>query len=187
MALLLRRSLHATTTAATRSSTGAGTTAELFKNHKAAFFTVLGYTAGGLLIFYTFTTCMQKYLVKAGVLLVRDRVPRQPAPAPAWQRPAQRSPIQPRNKGERRPALLPGAPCTADRRSLRVWRDCNLQALEGETAMLRNLKDLQGYALRATDGDVGTVKDFYFDDERWVVRYLVVETGSWLASRRVLI
>lgn len=53
--------------------------------------------------------------------------------------------------------------------------------------MLRNLKDLQGYALRATDGDVGTVKDFYFDDEHWVVRYLVVETGSWLASRGVLI
>jgi hypothetical protein len=53
--------------------------------------------------------------------------------------------------------------------------------------MLRNLKDLQGYALRATDGDIGTVKDFYFDDEKWVVRYLVVETGGWLASRRVLI
>ena len=53
--------------------------------------------------------------------------------------------------------------------------------------MLKNLKDLQGYALRATDGDVGTVKDFYFDDDRWVVRYLVVETGSWLASRKVLI
>lgn len=53
--------------------------------------------------------------------------------------------------------------------------------------MLRNLKDLQGYALRATDGDVGTVKDFYFDDDRWVVRYLVVETGTWLNSRQVLI
>ena len=53
--------------------------------------------------------------------------------------------------------------------------------------MLRHLKDLHGYALRATDGDIGTVKDFYFDDERWVVRYLVVETGSWLASRKVLV
>jgi uncharacterized protein YrrD len=53
--------------------------------------------------------------------------------------------------------------------------------------MLRQLKDLQGYALRATDGDIGTVTDFYFDDERWVVRYLVVETGSWLASRKVLV
>ena len=53
--------------------------------------------------------------------------------------------------------------------------------------MLRHLDDLRGYALRATDGDIGTVKDFYFDDERWTVRYLVVETGTWLASRRVLI
>ena len=53
--------------------------------------------------------------------------------------------------------------------------------------MLRHLKDLQGYALRATDGDIGIVKDFYFDDERWVVRYLVVETGTWLASRKVLV
>jgi len=53
--------------------------------------------------------------------------------------------------------------------------------------MLRNLNDLHGYALRATDGDVGTVKDFYFDDDRWVVRYLVVETGTWLSSRKVLI
>ena len=53
--------------------------------------------------------------------------------------------------------------------------------------MLKNLTELRGYSLRATDGDVGTVKDFYFDDDRWVVRYLVVETGSWLASRKVLI
>ena len=53
--------------------------------------------------------------------------------------------------------------------------------------MLRNLKDLQGYALRAVDGDIGTVKDFLFDDERWVVRHLVVETGHWLASRKVLV
>lgn len=53
--------------------------------------------------------------------------------------------------------------------------------------MLRDLKDLEGYALRATDGDIGTIKDFYFDDDRWVVRYLVVETGSWLSSRQVLV
>jgi uncharacterized protein YrrD len=53
--------------------------------------------------------------------------------------------------------------------------------------MLRDLTTLQGYSLRATDGDIGTVKDFYFDDEHWVVRYLIVETGGWLASRKVLI
>lgn len=53
--------------------------------------------------------------------------------------------------------------------------------------MLRTMKDLQGYAIRATDGDLGHVKDVYFDDRQWVVRYLIVETGSWLASRKVLI
>ena len=53
--------------------------------------------------------------------------------------------------------------------------------------MLRSMKDLEGYAIRATDGDIGHVKDFYFDDEAWVVRYLVVDTGSWLSSRKVLI
>src|SRR6185312_9990521 len=49
------------------------------------------------------------------------------------------------------------------------------------------MKDLEGYAIRATDGDIGHVKDVYFDDGRWVVRYLIVETGSWLSSRKVLI
>jgi len=53
--------------------------------------------------------------------------------------------------------------------------------------MLRSMKDLSGLAVEATDGAIGHVKDFYFDDSAWVVRYLVVETGSWLSSRKVLI
>jgi hypothetical protein len=53
--------------------------------------------------------------------------------------------------------------------------------------MLRSVHDLQDYAIRATNGDIGHVKDFYFDDERWAVRYLVVETGTWLSGREVLI
>ena len=53
--------------------------------------------------------------------------------------------------------------------------------------MLRGLNDLEGYAIRATDGLIGHVKDYYFDDEAWVVRYLVVEAGSRLSSRKVLI
>lgn len=53
--------------------------------------------------------------------------------------------------------------------------------------MLRNVKDLRGYAIRATDGVIGSVDDFYFDDEDWGVRYLVVDTGGWLSGRRVLI
>ena len=53
--------------------------------------------------------------------------------------------------------------------------------------MLRNMKTMEGYAIAATDGAVGHVKDLYFDDAAWVVRYLVVETGDWLAHRKVLI
>jgi uncharacterized protein YrrD len=48
-------------------------------------------------------------------------------------------------------------------------------------------RELRGYTLRATDGDIGSVDDFYFDDERWTVRYLVADTGGWLAGRKVLI
>jgi hypothetical protein len=53
--------------------------------------------------------------------------------------------------------------------------------------MLRNTKDLNNYAIRATDGDIGHVKDMYFDDDAWVLRYFVVETGNWLSSRKVLV
>ncbi len=53
--------------------------------------------------------------------------------------------------------------------------------------MLRSLNDLRGYAIHAPDGDIGYIDQFYFDDERWVIRYLVVDTGTWLTRRRVLI
>ena len=53
--------------------------------------------------------------------------------------------------------------------------------------MMRNVKDLRGYAIRATDGVIGRVDDFYFDDEDWSIRYLVVDTGRWLSGRKVLI
>ncbi len=53
--------------------------------------------------------------------------------------------------------------------------------------MLRNSRNLEGCSIGATDGTIGEVKDFYFDDEAWVIRYLVVATGSWLADRKVLI
>jgi hypothetical protein len=53
--------------------------------------------------------------------------------------------------------------------------------------MLRNSLDLLGHSVEATDGPIGTIKDLYFDDEWWVVRYFVVATGSWLLGRRVLI
>lgn len=53
--------------------------------------------------------------------------------------------------------------------------------------MLHNLKSLHGCKLAATDGDIGHIQDFYFDDYSWAVRYLVVDTGTWLTGRLVLI
>jgi hypothetical protein len=53
--------------------------------------------------------------------------------------------------------------------------------------MLRNSKDLDNFSIRATDGEIGKVKDMYFDDDAWVMRYFVVDTGTWLSSRKVLV
>jgi hypothetical protein len=53
--------------------------------------------------------------------------------------------------------------------------------------MLLNIKELYGNRIAATDGDIGHVKDFYFDDKIWVIRYLVADTGSWLPGRLVLL
>jgi hypothetical protein len=53
--------------------------------------------------------------------------------------------------------------------------------------MLRLISEVRGFTLHATDGDIGHVEQFYFDDATWTVRYLVVDTGSWLPGRQVLI
>jgi hypothetical protein len=53
--------------------------------------------------------------------------------------------------------------------------------------MLRSLAELRRYTVTATDGDVGTVVNFLFDDERWAIRYLVVKTGGFFDERRVLV
>jgi hypothetical protein len=53
--------------------------------------------------------------------------------------------------------------------------------------MLQNIKQLYGEKLSASDGEIGHVKDFYFDDRSWVVRYLVADTGTWLPGRQVLL
>jgi sporulation protein YlmC with PRC-barrel domain len=53
--------------------------------------------------------------------------------------------------------------------------------------MLLDVKELNRLTVAAEDGVIGHVKDLYFDDERWVIRYLVVATGGWLNGRDVLI
>ena len=53
--------------------------------------------------------------------------------------------------------------------------------------MLIKTKTLVGYKLDGLDGEIGKVKDLYFDDRHWTIRYLIAETGSWLTGRQVLI
>lgn len=53
--------------------------------------------------------------------------------------------------------------------------------------MLIKGKTIKGYKLNAIDGEIGSVKEFYFDDKFWTIRYLVVKTGGWLSERDVLI
>jgi sporulation protein YlmC with PRC-barrel domain len=53
--------------------------------------------------------------------------------------------------------------------------------------MKRSIKSLIGFTIHATDGEIGKVKEFYFDDDTWTIRYLVVDTGNWLMGRVVLI
>ena len=53
--------------------------------------------------------------------------------------------------------------------------------------MLQSIKQLYGNKLGASDGDIGQVKDFYFNDLTWAVRYVVADTGNWLPGRQVLL
>ena len=54
--------------------------------------------------------------------------------------------------------------------------------------MLSKAKTLQSYSLQNTDGEtIAKIKEFYFDDQYWTVRYLVADTGNWLTGRQILI
>ncbi|MFO1498811.1 MAG: PRC-barrel domain-containing protein [Verrucomicrobiota bacterium] len=53
--------------------------------------------------------------------------------------------------------------------------------------MFRHCSKIRGYRLGATDGEIGKVEDFFFDDRTWAIRYLVADTGYWLSDRLVLI
>lgn len=54
--------------------------------------------------------------------------------------------------------------------------------------MLSKVKTLKGYSIKGSDGEtIGKVKEFYFDDQHWTVRYLVANTEAWLVGRQVLV
>ncbi len=52
---------------------------------------------------------------------------------------------------------------------------------------LRSTREVKGYRIHASDGEIGHVADFLMDDETWSIRYLVVDTGGWLPGKQVLI
>ena len=58
---------------------------------------------------------------------------------------------------------------------------------EGDVIMLNKAKTLKNYKLSCIDGEIGKVKEFYFDDHFWAIRYLIVNTGNWLTGRQVII
>jgi hypothetical protein len=53
--------------------------------------------------------------------------------------------------------------------------------------MLKFASAFKGYALAASDGEIGAIADFLFDDRNWAARWLVVDTGGWLDTRKVLL
>ena len=50
--------------------------------------------------------------------------------------------------------------------------------------MLTKTTNFKGFTIRATDGELGTIDEFYFDDETWAIRYLTIQTGGWLDQRQ---
>ena len=53
--------------------------------------------------------------------------------------------------------------------------------------MLHLAQKIAGATVSGTDGEIGTLEDFYFEEAGWNVRYLLVDTGSWFDGKRVLL
>src|SRR5271169_6477266 len=67
-----------------------------------------------------------------------------------------------------------------------IWVDRQRTSTKAEV-MFQSIKKLYRETLRALDGEIGHVNDFYFDDKTWAVRYLVADTSSWISGRLVLL
>jgi uncharacterized protein YrrD len=68
-----------------------------------------------------------------------------------------------------------------------LYNEQKRNAKNERTTMLSKVKTLKGYKLDSLDGEIGKVKEFYFDDKYWTIRYLVADSGNWLSDRLVLI
>lgn len=53
--------------------------------------------------------------------------------------------------------------------------------------MFRSINNWMGYGIQATDGDIGEIHDFYFDDNQWSIRYIIIDIGPWIKDRKVIL
>jgi hypothetical protein len=63
----------------------------------------------------------------------------------------------------------------------------NAVRIEESEPGLQSTKEVIGYDIQATDGEIGDVEDFIVDDETWTIRYIVVDTQKWLPGKKVLV
>jgi hypothetical protein len=74
-------------------------------------------------------------------------------------------------------------------------RDLIAESIERKIALtadlnrsrLRSMKDVSGYSIQATDGEIGHVDDFLVEEAPWTIRYMIVDTGNWLPGKKVLV
>lgn len=62
-----------------------------------------------------------------------------------------------------------------------------MKSEESDDQHLRSAKEVTGYYIEASDGDIGHVEDFLIEDESWAIRYMVVDTKNWWPGKKVLV
>lgn len=95
------------------------------------------------------------------------------------------------------PPLMVGAPgaaytpLLAERQlvagDVEAGQDTEAPPVAPEDRHLRSMDEMSGYAIMATDGEIGSISDFLLDPDGWTIRYIVVDTGNWLPGRQVAI
>jgi hypothetical protein len=67
------------------------------------------------------------------------------------------------------------------------WREFSRLEKAAWDPHLRSTRDVSGYDIQATDGEIGHVEDFIIEDETWMIRYLIIDTQNWWPGKKVLI
>ncbi|MFT6369837.1 MAG: hypothetical protein ACJAWH_000918 [Maribacter sp.] len=80
-----------------------------------------------------------------------------------------------------------GYPVTEERTLEKESEQLKATALENDNPHLRSTKEVTGYDMHATDGEIGKVEDFIVEDATWKIHFLVVKTGDWFSGINVLI